>query len=92
MKIAELMEGKKGKKVNVRVPAYLREKLGAKQEGIVRRIVPMASVMKVEVSVNRRLYLFHIRRTSPASRSSQRIGMIGIFCSMRVSGNPDMKI
>jgi len=66
MKIAELMQGKKGKKVIVRVPSYLREKLGTKQEGVVRRIVPTASVTKVEVSVNRKLYLFRPQDLSPA--------------------------
>lgn len=59
MKIAELLSSKKKRvRVDVRVPAKLRDKLGATAKGTVQRIVPKGSITWVEVKIGRKTYNF----------------------------------
>ena len=54
MKIAELLNGKKKKRVQVRVPTKLQSKLGTLVTGTVQRIIPKGSITWVEVKIGRK--------------------------------------
>jgi len=66
MKIAELLSGKRKKKVHVRVPAKLQKTLGVSAKGTVQKIKPKGSITWVEVKVGRKSYDFRPQDLSPA--------------------------